>query len=118
MKKEDILSKFLQVSETSTKYLRDIILNFISAGKDSTATTLSCLIYMLCRHPSLQDKVAQEVKEATKMSEIDNFAEFAASMNEETLGKMQYLHAAITETIRLYPPLPVVRKKLTICIST
>nr|POE59716.1 cytochrome p450 [Quercus suber] len=117
MKKEDILSRFLQVSETSTKYLRDIILNFISVGKDTTATTLSWLIYMLCRHPSLQDKVAQEVKEATKMSEIDNFAEFAASMNEETLGKMQYLHAAITETIRLYPPLPVVRKKLTICIS-
>uniref|UniRef100_A0A7N2MEF2 Cytochrome P450 n=1 Tax=Quercus lobata TaxID=97700 RepID=A0A7N2MEF2_QUELO len=114
MKKEDILSRFLQVSETSTKYLRDIILNFISAGKDSTATTLSCLIYMLCRHPSLQDKVAQEVKEATKMSEIDNFAEFAASMNEETLGKMQYLHAAITETIRLYPPLPVDAK---ICFS-
>ncbi|KAK7850794.1 cytochrome p450 704c1 [Quercus suber] len=62
---------------------------------------------ILSRHPSLQDKIAQEVKEATKMSEIDNFAEFAASMNEETLGKMQYLHAAITETIRLYPPLPV-----------
>ncbi|KAK4578511.1 hypothetical protein RGQ29_028561 [Quercus rubra] len=63
---------------------------------------------------SLQDKVAQEVKEATKMSEIDNFAEFAASMNEETLGKMQNLHAAITETIRLYPPLPVDAK---ICFS-
>ena len=91
---------------------------FIYAGKDTTATTLSWLIYMLWSHPSLQDKVAQEVKEATKMSEIDNFAEFAASMNEETLGKMQNLHAAITETIRLYPPLPVVRKKLIICIST
>lgn len=117
MKKEDILSRFLQVSETSKKYLRDVILYFISAGKDTTATTLSWLICMLCWHPSLQDKVAQEVKEASKMSEIDNFAEFASSMNEETLGKMQYLHAAITETIRLYPPLPVVRKKLTVCIS-
>nr|POF00434.1 cytochrome p450 [Quercus suber] len=69
---------------------------------------------ILSRHPSLQDKIAQEVKEATKMSEIDNFAEFAASMNEETLGKMQYLHAAITETIRLYPPLPVDAK---LCFS-
>lgn len=67
---------------------------------------------MLWGHPSLQDKVAQEVKEATKMSEIDNFAEFAASMNEETLGKMQNLHAAITETIRLYPPTSSGKEKI------
>jgi cytochrome P450 len=97
LKKEDILSRFLRVSETtSPKYLRDIILNFISAGKDTTTTTLSWLIYMLCRHPNLQEKVAQEVKEATNMKEIDNFAKFADSMSEEILGKMQYLHAVIT----------------------
>uniref|UniRef100_A0A2N9J9B8 Transposase (putative) gypsy type domain-containing protein n=1 Tax=Fagus sylvatica TaxID=28930 RepID=A0A2N9J9B8_FAGSY len=45
------------------------------------------------RHPNLQEKVAQEVKEATNMKEIDNFAKFADSMSEEILGKMQYLHA-------------------------
>jgi cytochrome P450 len=114
MKKEDILSRFLQGREISKGYLRDIVLNFIISGKDATATTLSWLIYMLCRHPTVQDKVAVEVKEATNTKEIDNFAEFAASMSEEVLEKMQYLHAAITETIRLYPPLPVVWKILSV----
>ncbi|GLT66231.1 hypothetical protein SLA2020_386090 [Shorea laevis] len=114
MKREDILSRFLQVTENDPTYLRDIILNFIIAGKDTTAATLSWLIYMLCKHPAVQEKIAKEVKEATKKKEITNYAEFATSMSEEALEKMHYLHAAITETLRLYPAVPVDAK---ICFS-
>ena len=110
MKREDILSRFLQVAETDPIYLRDIILNFIMAGKDTTAVTLSWFIYMLCKHPHIQEKVAQEVRKVTNMKNITNYVEFATSMSEEKLEKMQYLHAAITETLRLYPAVPVVRK--------
>nr|TKS14630.1 hypothetical protein D5086_0000047040 [Populus alba] len=114
LKKDDILSRFLQVTENDPTYLRDIILNFVIAGKDTTAAALSWLIYMLCKHPAVQNKIAQEVKEATKVNEITDFAEFAASINEEALEKMNYLHAAITETLRLYPSVPVDGK---ICFS-
>ncbi|XVE77003.1 hypothetical protein DITRI_Ditri13aG0027000 [Diplodiscus trichospermus] len=114
IKKEDILSRFLQVNDTDPTYLRDIILNFIIAGKDTTAASLSWFIYMLCKHPDVQEKIVQEVKEATNMKEVKDFAEFAASMSEESLEKMQYLHAAITETLRLYPSVPVDAK---ICLS-
>ena len=110
MKKEDILSRFLPVKdvETDPKYLRDIILNFIIAGKDTTATSLFWFVYMLCKHPDIQEKVAQEVKEAMNLKEATNYADFADGVTEEALEKMQYLHAAITETVRLYPALPVV----------
>lgn len=114
MNREDILSRFLEVTESDPTYLRDIILNFIIAGKDTTATTLSWFIYMLCKHPAVQEKIAKEVKEATKKEEITNYAEFAASVSEEALEKMHYLHAAITETLRLYPAVPVDAK---ICFS-
>ncbi|KAK2631152.1 hypothetical protein EUGRSUZ_L03322, partial [Eucalyptus grandis] len=100
MKKEDILSRFLQVTETDQTYLRDIILNFIIAGKDTTAATLSWFIYMLCKHPTIQEKVAREVKQMSNVKEISDFASFAASMGEEALEKMHYLHATITETLR------------------
>lgn len=108
LQKEDILTRFLQFNEADPKYLRDIILNFIIAGKDTTATALSWFIYVLCKHPLVQEKVAQEIKEATKTEKVVDVSEFASSVSEEALEKMHYLHAALTETLRLYPAVPVV----------
>ena len=107
-KREDILSRFLQVTETDPTYLIDVILNFIIV--DTKATIIAWFIYMVCKHPAVQLKIAKEVKEAINMKEITNYAEFVASISEEAIEKMQYLHAAITKTLRLYPAVPVVRK--------
>ncbi|KAK6920239.1 Cytochrome P450 [Dillenia turbinata] len=111
VKKEDILSRFLQLNETNNKCLRDIVLNFVMAGKDTTATTLSWFIYMLCKHPAIQEKVAQEIKNSTNVTDYTNYAGFAANLSEDALEKMHYLHAAITETLRLYPAAPVDAKE-------
>ncbi|KAJ9546473.1 hypothetical protein OSB04_019016 [Centaurea solstitialis] len=117
-KKQDLLSRFLQIKNIDSKYVRDIIVNFVLAGKDPIATSLYWFIYMLCKHPQIQDKVAKEIKEATNMSmkelEITNVADFATCITDEALDKMQYLHATLTETIRLYPALSLDSK---ICFS-
>ncbi|XP_054786973.1 cytochrome P450 704C1-like [Prosopis cineraria] len=110
--KEDILSRFLMESKKdptmNDQYLRDIILNFMIAGKDTTGNTLSWFFYMLCKHPLIQEKVAQEVIEATRTQEgKPNIDEFVANITEDTLEKMHYLHATLTETLRLYPAVPV-----------
>ncbi|KAL6981843.1 hypothetical protein U1Q18_023461 [Sarracenia purpurea var. burkii] len=60
------------------------------------------------------EKIAEEIKEATQMKEVRNFGEFAASIADEALEKMQYLHAALTETLRLYPAVPLDGK---VCFS-
>ena len=39
------------------KYLRDIILSFMIAGKDTTAASLSWFLYMLCKNPLVQEKI-------------------------------------------------------------
>jgi len=112
MKKEDILSRFLIEREKDPenityKYLRDIILNFVIAGRDTTAGTLSWFFYMLCKHPDVQEKVAKEVK-ATTSNEKIHINEFAATLTEASLNRMQYLHATLSETLRLYPAVPLV----------
>ena len=98
------------MTKTDPNFSIDIILNFIIARKDTTVTAITCFIYMNCKHPVVQLKIAKEVKEATNMKEVINYAEFAACISEEALEKMQYLHATITETLRLYLVVPVVRK--------
>ncbi|GMN40872.1 hypothetical protein TIFTF001_010095 [Ficus carica] len=107
MKKGDILSRLIELGEKDVKYIKDMILSFIIAGKDTSATTLSWFLYLLCKHPSIQEKVAKEVREATNLKENSSVDELAAGLTEEALGKMQYLLAALTETLRLYPAVPV-----------
>ncbi|KAL9234403.1 hypothetical protein vseg_009280 [Gypsophila vaccaria] len=111
--KEDILSRFLEVNradpeQTTDQYLRDIILNFMIAGKDSTANTLSWFIYMLCQNPMIQEKIVQEVRDIVSGPEtvisVDNLVN---RLTDDALSKMHYLHAALTETLRLYPGVPV-----------
>ncbi|KAI3458241.1 hypothetical protein Pfo_014904 [Paulownia fortunei] len=104
--KGDILSRFLEMNETDPKYLKDIILSFIIAGKDTTASTLSWFFYMMCKHPFIQEKIVQEVREAAKLKEHSSIDEMAKSITEEALDKMQFLHAALSETLRLYPAVP------------
>ncbi|PRQ59923.1 putative abieta-7,13-dien-18-ol hydroxylase [Rosa chinensis] len=41
LKKRDFISRLLETKETDPKYLRDMVLTFITAGKDTTASALS-----------------------------------------------------------------------------
>lgn len=107
--KEDILSRFLIESKKDPKkmndqYLQDIILNFILAGKDTTANTLSWFFYMLCKNPPVQERIVQEIRETIQGNSIDEFVE---NITDEVFEKMHYLHAALSETLRLYPAVPV-----------
>ncbi|KAL7121191.1 hypothetical protein ACP275_02G168100 [Erythranthe tilingii] len=113
--KKDILSRFLMESEKdpetmTDKYLRDIILSFMIAGKDTTANTLSWFIYSLCKNPLIQEKVVQEVEKIINSSENnikDSVDDFVERITDEAIDDMHYLHATLSETLRLYPAVPV-----------
>ncbi|KAJ4841597.1 hypothetical protein Tsubulata_044636, partial [Turnera subulata] len=111
--KEDILSRFLVESKKdpekmNDRYLRDIILNFMIAGKDTSANTLSWFFYMLCKNPLIQEKVAQEVRDVTgDVGDEVDIEDFIAKITDSTLDQMHYLHATLSETLRLYPAVPV-----------
>ncbi|CAM8938994.1 unnamed protein product [Rhodiola kirilowii] len=127
--KHDILSRFIELSKDpenilNEKSLRDVVLNFVIAGRDTTATTLSWAVYMVMTHEEVADKLYSELKtfEHDRANEenvtlIENDPEDAESFNQKTaqfaelltyesLGKLYYLHAVLTETLRLYPAVP------------
>ncbi|XP_002963764.2 cytochrome P450 704B1 [Selaginella moellendorffii] len=123
-KKADILSRFMLLSDDpknqiNDKTLRDIVLNFVIAGRDTTAVTLSWFVYMLATHPDCGDKIYAELckleteemstaaikasEDTTTGSQISSFAKL---LTYDSLAKLAYLHAAITETLRLFPAVP------------
>ncbi|KAF8028236.1 hypothetical protein BT93_E0981 [Corymbia citriodora subsp. variegata] len=110
--KEDILSRFLLESEKDPqnmhdKYLKDIILNFMTAGKDTTANTLSWFLYILCKHPLVQQNIVEEIKEVMGDQATEANPDcFVESITDPVLDRMHYLHATLTETLRLYPAVP------------
>jgi cytochrome P450 len=108
-----LLSRFILATTSDSgkvdyKYLRDIIMNIVIAGKDTTAGGLSWFMYMMCKHPEVQEKISNEVKEAADAGEAVSVDEFSKSLTDDSLNSMHYLHAALTETLRLYPSVPLV----------
>ncbi|EER92037.1 hypothetical protein BDA96_01G343100 [Sorghum bicolor] len=114
--RQDMLSRFIRkaTNESGTvdyKYLRDIILNIVIAGKDTTAGALTWFLYMACKHPEIQEKICQDARNVSNAGETKTVEEFAQSLTDVALNKMHYLHAALTETLRLYPSVPMDNKQ-------
>ncbi|KAL4601866.1 hypothetical protein ACB092_10G012700 [Castanea dentata] len=86
----------------SDRYLRDIAFNFTAAGKDTENAALTWLFWLIITHPSVEKKILEEIKEKLQVKEGGDWRFF----NVEELGKLVYLHAAICETLRLYPSVP------------
>jgi len=92
------------------KFLRDIVINFMIAGRDTNATTLSWFFHLLSKHPEVEKKILEEIHEVVKEKECasleESLATFCESLTHTVLDKMHYVHAALSETLRLYPPIP------------
>ncbi|KAI3694738.1 hypothetical protein L1987_77708 [Smallanthus sonchifolius] len=97
---EDLLSRFMNISEYSPEFLRDIVISFILAGRDTTSSALAWFFWVLSFHPEVERKIIEELKKVRR-----NSGEEFYSFDE--LRQMHYLHAAISEGLRLYPPVPV-----------
>ncbi|KAH7300171.1 hypothetical protein KP509_24G048100 [Ceratopteris richardii] len=112
--KVDLLSRFMSYNDDepdtfTDKELRDAILNFVIAGRDTSAITLSWFIFCICAHPHVADMVFEETKNVLGLQQSTwgyTFEEVAKRMSYETISTMHYLHAALTETLRLYPAVP------------
>ncbi|XP_051138642.1 cytochrome P450 CYP94D108-like [Andrographis paniculata] len=100
---DDLLSRFILRNENSPKHLRDIVISFILAGRDTTSSALSWFFWLLSNHQNVEERILQELETIRKAGNksIGDIYTF------EELHKMHYLQAAITESMRLYPPVPV-----------
>lgn len=109
----DLLTPYLNLNNDnpndnekfSDKFIRDTLLTFIAAGKDTTSAAINWFFWLVSTHPEVEKKILEELRNvkptSTKMEVFE----------AEEINSLVYLHAAICETLRLYPSIPFNHKQ-------
>nr|GLL19550.1 alkane hydroxylase MAH1-like [Ipomoea trifida] len=89
------------------KFLRDTFLTLIIAGGDTTASALTWFFMLLAQNPQVEAKILQDILQLRQnLPKQDNLQVFKV----EECHKLTYLHAAICESLRLFPSVPLNHK--------
>ncbi|MCO5590350.1 hypothetical protein L7F22_044319 [Adiantum nelumboides] len=130
--RKDLLARFMQLSKTqvasllegedeavwkansnadgqalSDSLLKDILLSFILAGRETVASGLTFLIWQICLYPEVEKAIFEEIKrilEDRHSNKLDH--QEVGTFSYEEIRKMNYLHAALSDSMRLFPPVP------------
>jgi len=78
------------------KLIKDEVLNILIAGRDTTAGTLSFIIYLLSIHPKVLSKLREEIS-------LNVGKDPRRKLTFEEIRGCKYLRAVINETLRLFP---------------
>ncbi|XP_055807670.1 cytochrome P450 94C1-like isoform X1 [Solanum dulcamara] len=93
---KDLLSRFMGSISDET-YLRDIVISFLLAGRDTITSALTSFFYVIVNHP----EVAKAIRE-----EADRVLGPNKDLTScEQMSELHYLQASIYESMRLYPPI-------------
>lgn len=111
--------------EPSEANLRDVILNMVIAGRDTTAQALSWAFFHLCIHPEMQARAREEVVATLVAALVEGQSESSPVTRQEALAKirqdaelparlltynaaqkLRYVEAFCMETLRLHPSVP------------
>ena len=109
--KPDLLSRFINYSiehnqHLTDRELRDVVINFIVAGRDTTACMLTWATYELSQHPEWQDKLLSVINtvhtDSSSISDIDRY---------DACSSIPLIQAFLHETLRLHPSVPMDSKE-------
>ncbi|XP_058767139.1 cytochrome P450 94C1-like [Vicia villosa] len=95
--RKDLLSRFMgSLNSNEDEYLRDIVVSFLLAGRDTVASALTGFFMLLSKNPDVEEKIRVELDRV--MNPVQEVATF------EQTREMHYVNAAIHESMRLFPP--------------
>ncbi|KAG8386621.1 hypothetical protein BUALT_Bualt03G0167500 [Buddleja alternifolia] len=86
--------------------LRDTSLNLMVAGRDTTSTCLTWLFWLIAVNPIAKIKILEEIEAKLHLKDDKKWRFF----NVEECHKLIYLHGALCESLRLFPPVALEHK--------
>ncbi|KAG8388089.1 hypothetical protein BUALT_Bualt02G0088900 [Buddleja alternifolia] len=89
----DLLSRFLGAG-LEDQTVRDMVISFLMAGRDTTSAALTWLFWLLTGHREIEKQAVEEVTVAIK----------DGGLSFDDLKEMNYVKACLCESMRLYPP--------------
>lgn len=101
----DLLGELLMQSEgsdMSDDAILYVLFDCIIAGSDTTASTIAAMLFRLYQEPEVMQNVRAELAAAGPLDDIEMY---------ELEEKLPYLEACVKETLRLYPPVPMIGRK-------
>jgi len=110
--RSDILSRFMLKGFSDTQ-LRDVVINFVLAGRDTTAILLTWTMFELAQHPEVVTRLRAEAAAVRGSPAGEGGLGGGDSPAFEEINKMPYLKATLTEVLRLHPSVPLDFKQAT-----
>ncbi|KAK3164080.1 hypothetical protein QOZ80_1AG0012410 [Eleusine coracana subsp. coracana] len=105
----DLVTSYLacqsEVGPGFDAFLRDTTFNLMVAGRDTTSSALTWFFWLLTQHPDVEAKILAELRAHPPSSSGSGGHRTAAELKQ-----LVYLHAALSESLRLYPPVPFEHK--------
>ncbi|XP_022899336.1 cytochrome P450 94C1-like [Olea europaea var. sylvestris] len=93
---KDLLSRFM-ASVSDETFLRDIVISFLLAGRDTVASVLTSFFWLMANYPEAEAAILVEADRVIGQNkEISSY---------DQMKELHYLHAAVYESMRLYPPI-------------
>ncbi|KAK4492032.1 hypothetical protein RD792_002822 [Penstemon davidsonii] len=98
----DVMENEKSEVEFTREHLKALILDFFTAGTDTTAITTEWAIAELINNPNVLKKAQDE---------IENVVGHQRLLQETDAPNLPYLNAIIKEAFRLHPPIPMLTRK-------
>lgn len=104
--RSDLLSRMIECGYPD-EAIRDMVISFIMAGRDTTSSALTWFFWLLMRHRGVEAQVLDEIaatRRARGAGEEGGDDGEGEGLDLDDYRRMRVLHAALCETMRLYPP--------------
>lgn len=110
-----LINSFLD-SITNHEVVADAALNYLSAGRDTTAQALTWTFHLLFRCPAALAQVREEARavfdSAAEDADSNHNNDSSSTLARLTPQALPYALATFYEALRLYPPIPLEIKQL------